>query len=204
MLKSMVFVDHMNFVMATQGLYYYYDEKVPKLDYNTVFKGIVEKFPNVEYLKTFIFAPKPDDFLIQDEYLCNYYKWIQGMKNSKYIDIVEGRYIAKPTREKSDMNIEDKTSYYKIEKGTDINLAVNVLTKAYNNSFDVAFILSTDTDYMSVYEQLKNIGKIVVLVFVAGQSIDKLKIYVDDFIMLDREFFSRHVRPDSKIIQVNS
>jgi hypothetical protein len=57
---------------------------------------------------------------------------------------------------------------------------------------------------MSVYEQLKNIGKIVVLVFVAGQSIDKLKIYVDDFIMLDREFFSRHVRPDSKIIQVNS
>lgn len=193
MLRGMVFVDHMNFDIAVQDLYLP-DEQAPKLDYNTVFKGIVEKIPGVEYLKTFIFSPKPDDFLMQDPKLCNYYKWTQGLKSSRYIDIIEGRYIARPTGEKRDMLIGDNQTYYKVEKGTDINLAVHALTKAHNNSFDVAFILSADTDYRPVYEQLKNMGKITVLVFVKGQKIGTLRNDIDDFIMLDKDFFSMHIR----------
>lgn len=193
MLRGMVFVDHMNFDIAVQDLYLP-DEKAPKLDYNTVFKGIVDTVSGVEYLKTFIFVPKPDDFLMADAGLNSYYKWTQGLKSSKYIDIIEGRYIARPTGKKEDMDVLDKTSYYKVEKGTDINLAVHALTKAHSNSFDVAFILSADTDYKPVYEQLKNMGKIVVLVFVKGQSIGALRNETDDFIMLDKDFFSKHIR----------
>lgn len=193
MLRGMVFVDHMNFDIAVQDLYLP-DEKAPKLDYNTVFQGITEKIENVEYLKTFIFVPKPDEFLMSDTNLYNYYKWTQGLKSSRYIDILEGRYIARPVTKKEDMIINDKTTYYKVEKGTDINLAVHTLTKAYNNSFDVAFIVSADTDYRPVYEQLKNMGKIVVIVFVKGQNIGSLRNEVDDFIMLDKDFFSKHVR----------
>lgn len=66
MLKGMVFVDHLNFDIAVQDLYLP-DEPAPKLDYNTVFKGIVELVSGVKYLKTFIFAPKPDEFLMKDE-----------------------------------------------------------------------------------------------------------------------------------------
>lgn len=193
MLRGMVFVDHMNFDIAVQDLYLP-NESAPKLDYNTVFKGIVEKIDGVEYLKTFIFVPKPDDFLMEDQRLSSYYQWTQGLKSSNYIDIIEGRYIARPTGKKENMRIEDRTSYYKVEKGTDINLAVHALTKAHNNSFDVAFVVSGDTDYRPVYEQLKNMGKLVVLVFVKGQKISSLRNEVDNFIMLDKDFFSQNIR----------
>lgn len=197
MLRGMVFVDHMNFDIAIQDLYLP-DEFAPKLDYNTVFKGIVEKVAGVEYLKTFIFVPKPDDFLMGDTRLNNYYKWTQGLKSSNYIDVIEGRYIARPTGKKEDMKIEDKSTFYKVEKGTDINLAVHALTKAHNNSFDVAFVVSGDTDYRPVYEQLKNMGKLVILVLVKGQKISSLRNEVDDFIFLDKDFFSQYIRADKK------
>lgn len=197
MLRGMVFVDHMNFDIAIQDLYLP-DESAPKLDYNTVFKGIVERVAGVEYLKTFIFVPKPDDFLMGDTRLNNYFKWTQGLKSSNYIDVIEGRYIARPTGKKEDMKIEDKSTFYKVEKGTDINLAVHALTKAHNNSFDVAFVVSGDTDYKPVYEQLKNMGKLVILVLIKGQNISSLRNEVDDFIFLDKDFFSQHIRAEKK------
>lgn len=192
MLRGMIFVDHMNFDIALQNLYLP-DEAAPKLDYNTVFKGIVEQRENIVFLKSFIFVPKPDDFLMQNEKLKSYYKWTQGLKSSKYIDVIEGRYISRQTTDK-EKDINDKNTYYKVEKGTDINLAVHALTKAYNNSFDIAFILSADTDYMPVYQQLKNMGKLVVLVVVKGQNIQPLRTCVDDFMILDKSFFNCHVR----------
>ena len=131
---------------------------------------------------------------MEDERLSKYYKWVQGFKSSKYIDVVEGRYIARPVDPSSQMDINDHKTYYKVEKGTDINLAVHALTKAYYDAYDVAFIMSADTDYLTVYKQLKNMGKIVVVVIVKGQNLGKLRPEVDDFLMLDKPFFSQHLR----------
>jgi len=144
----MVFVDHMNFNISVND---YYRNTLqlpsPKLDYNTVFRGIVQMIPNVDFLKAIIFAPEPDNFLMQDPYLLGYYKWVQGLKSAKYIDVVEGRYLARPVTDGTKMDISDKTTYYKVEKGTDINLALHAVSKAQNNAYDVAFVLSADTDY---------------------------------------------------------
>jgi len=194
MLRGMVFVDHMNFNIAVQD---YYIRKLnirtPRLDYNTVFKSIVE-LKGVDYLKTIIFSPKPDDFLMEDEALRNYYKWIQGIKNARYIDIVEGRYIARPTNPEKEMSLAERTSYYKVEKGTDINLALHAIIKAQNNSYDVAFVVSADTDYISLFQQLKLMGKLVVAVAVKDQSLARIIPEVDDYIILTKEFFDGHVR----------
>ncbi len=89
MLRGMVFVDHMNFNIALNDYYYKMGMKPPNLDYNTVFRNIVLKIPNVSYTKTIIFAPEPDNFLMKDPYLLGYYKWVHGMKNAKYLDVVE-------------------------------------------------------------------------------------------------------------------
>lgn len=189
----MVFVDHMNFDIALRNLYYP-DERTPKLDYNTLFKDVVRQIPDVDYLKTFIFAPTPDDFLMTDERLSGYYKWVQGFKSAKYIDVIDGRYIARPVDSSIPMNIADHRTYYKVEKGTDINLAVHALTKAHFDAYDVAFVMSADTDYLTVYQQLKNMGKLVVVVIVRGQNIGKLRPEVDDFLILDKPFFNEHIR----------
>lgn len=192
MLRGMVFVDHMNFDIALRHLYA--EERTPKLDYNTLFKGVVGLLPGIDFLKTFIFAPTPDEFLMTDPNLNGYYKWIQGFKSSKYIDVIDGRYIARQVDQDTQMNIADHKTYYKVEKGTDINLAVHALTKAHFNAYDVAFVMSADTDYLTVYQQLKNMGKIVVVVIVKGQNIGKIRPEVDDFIVLDKPFFEQHLR----------
>lgn len=194
MLRGMVFVDHMNFNIALGDYYSSLGEKTPNLDYNTIFRGIVSLVPNVSYTKATVFAPEPDSFLMTDPYLAGYYRWIQGMKNAKYLDVVEGRYIGRPVTDVASMDITDKSTYYKVEKGTDINLAIHAITKAYNNAYDVAFVVSADTDYISLYRQLKSIGKLVVTVAVKNQKLGKVIPEVDDYIILDDSFFSRHIR----------
>lgn len=194
MLRGMVFVDHMNFNIAVNDYYSSLGKKPPNLDYNTLFRGVVAKIPNISYTKTTIFAPEPDKFLMDDTYLSGYYRWVQGMKNGKYLDVVEGRYIGRPVQDGVAMDIKDKSTYYKVEKGTDINLAIHAITKAYNNAYDVAFVVSADTDYISLYKQLKNIGKLVVSVAVVGQKLVKVIPEVDDYVFLDDVFFANHLR----------
>ena len=193
-LRGMVFVDHMNFNIAVGDYYAKAGQRNPYLDYNTVFKGIVSLLPDISYTKTIVFAPKPDDFLMRDTYLANYYRWVQGMKNGKYLDVVEGRYIARPVNDTVSMDISDRSTYYKVEKGTDINLAIHAISKAHSNAYDIAFIVSADTDYISLYKQLKDMGKLIVVVVVNGQNIRKVIPEVDDYIILDESFFSKHTR----------
>lgn len=195
MLRGMVFVDHMNFNIALQSYYKSLNKLTPKLDYNMLFREVVKLIPNVDYLKTFIFAPKPDDFLMNDSYLKGYYKWLSGLSSAQYIDVIEGRYLARPTSSAPNtMNISDHSTYYKVEKGTDINLAVHALSKAHFNSYDVAFVMSADTDYISVYKLLKSIGKIVVVIGVTGQNLGKIIPEVDDYKFLDDAFFQNCLR----------
>lgn len=96
MLRGMVFVDHMNFNIALGDYYASIEKKAPNLDYNTIFRGIVSLVDDISYTKATVFAPEPDPFLMNDPYLAGYYRWIQGMKNAKYLDVVEGRYIGRP------------------------------------------------------------------------------------------------------------
>jgi len=194
MLRGMVFVDHMNFNIAVGDYYASIGRKPPNLDYNTVFRGVVSLVPDMSYTKTIIFAPEPDEFLMKDPYLRGYYKWVQGMKNAKYLDVVSGRYISRPVRDAAAMDIYDKSTYYKVEKGTDINLAIHALTKAFYDAYDAAFIISADTDYISLYQQLKNLGKLVVVVSVKGQKLGKVIPEVDDYMILDESFFEQYLR----------
>jgi len=194
MLRGMVFLDHMNFDIALRDYYHTLNLEPAPLDYNTLFSGIVSLIPNVDYLKTFIFAPTPDNFLMQDQKLLSYYKWVQGFRNSPYLDVIEGRYLARPVNPLVSMDINNKDTYYKVEKGTDINLAIHAISKAQSNAFDVAFIISADSDYINVYRQLKNLGKISIAIAVKGQNINKIKSECDDFKFLDKSFFDKYIR----------
>lgn len=191
MLRAIVFMDHMNFYKATHKLYQDATSKEPKLDYNILPSEIVKKADiNATCIKSFIFAPKPDDFLNKDPFYANYYEWVdKTLKKMNFLDVIEGQYLARPTDEKIPMDINDKKTYYPEEKGTDINLAVNMLSMAYHNSFDVAVIASGDSDYSLLLEQVKRMGKLIVVASVKGQNITRLAPYKDKTITLDEKFF---------------
>ena len=159
MFRGIVFMDHSNFDIALGTLYRQQGLWVPRLDYNKLFPAITGMVENVDFLKAYIFAPKPDEFLMGDTNLKKRYEWVSGLNNSPFTDVIEGRYVSRPVNEQ-EKKIEDPSTYYKVEKGTDINLAIHSLSKAFFNSYGVGYFVSADTDYITIYEMLKRIGKI--------------------------------------------
>lgn len=203
MLKAMVFVDFENFDIARLDSYKAHAKRkklkfditqVPKLDFcklaPEVVKGISK---DAELCKTFLFAPKPDDFLMTNPAKAATYNWINGMKNLDYITIIEGRHASKPAPgcSEKDKDINDKATYIVNEKGTDVNLACHLLSKAYHNAYDIAVVLSGDTDFIPVYNLLNAMGKTVVVAGVKGQNLTRLKEHTDSQFIMDIDFFKK-------------
>ena len=60
----------------------------------------------------------------------------------------------------------------------------------------MSFTISADTDYISLYKQLQAIGKIVIVVAVKGQRLNRITPEVDDYIILDDDFFDNCLRAE--------
>jgi uncharacterized LabA/DUF88 family protein len=179
----------MNFQIALGSLFS--PETAPRLDYNELPRQIVASINAGELMKTILFIPKPDEFLMQDEGLEKYYLWAAGMRVQRNFDVVEGAHMARPTKPDVPMNIKDSETYYKVEKGTDVNIAIYSLRMAFFNAYDTAVFVSGDTDYLPIYDTLRVMGKLVMLAVVKGQYIGRLIPNVDGFINLDRRFFEK-------------
>lgn len=54
------------------------------------------------------------------------------------------------------------------DKGTDVNIAVEMLLHAFNQSYDLAVLASRDADFVGVTKILKNLGRNVELVLFEG------------------------------------
>lgn len=79
---------------------------------------------------------------------------------------------------------------YYIEKGVDILLAKDMLTKAIKNHYDVAILVSADGDYASVVQEVKDAGKHVEVAIVDGVSAYALRQVADKIVLLTDEFLS--------------
>lgn len=217
MLRAMVFIDFENFGIAK---YQYYKKKSlfdaqasaqaagqpipttapvnnPKLDFNALPKEVVSLLPIPHVLiKTFLFAPKPDRFLMQDPHRASVYNWIDGLKNQDFFTVIEGCYSARPVSGFSyaTMDINNPASYYVEEKGTDVNLAAHMITKGFLNAFDTAVVISGDTDYITVMDILNTIGKSVVVAGIQGQNLFQFKHHSDAQLLIDDALFQRCLR----------
>jgi uncharacterized LabA/DUF88 family protein len=77
-----------------------------------------------------------------------------------------------------------------VEKGIDIMLATDLLYFAWSDFYDVAVLVSGDSDFAYALQAVKNMGKhIEVAYFESGVSKDLLNI-ADDRHLLNRSFFS--------------
>ena len=217
MQRAMVFMDFENFGIAK---YQYYKKKSlsdaqtsaqaaglpvpkaaavhnPKLDFNALPREVVSLLPTPHVLiKAFLFAPKPDNFLMQDPHRASLYNWVNGLKNQDFFTVIEGSYSARPVSGFSyaAMDINNPASYYVEEKGTDVNLAAHLITKGFLNAFDTAVIMSGDTDYIAVLDILNTIGKSVVIVGVQGQNLFQFKHHSDAQFLIDDTLFQKCLR----------
>ncbi len=70
-------------------------------------------------------------------------------------------------------------------KSVDGRLIFDVLTNAYNDSFDVAIIASGDRDYIPVIEEIKRMNKSVVIASFSISLASSMRAAADDVIDLD-------------------
>lgn len=217
MQRAMLFIDFENFDIAK---YSYYRKKSleeakaaaivagdpepttvpvnnPRLDFNELPRQVVALLSQPHVLiKTFLFAPKPDQFLMADARRAGTYNWINGLKNQKYFTVVEGTHSARPVSgfTYKTMSIDDPRSFYVEEKGTDINLAAHLITKGFMNAYDTAVIMSGDTDYIPVLDILNTLGKTTIVVGVQGQNLFQFTHHSDDQILIDDDLFKKCLR----------
>ncbi len=82
------------------------------------------------------------------------------------------------------------TQGVQVEKGIDIMLATDLLHFAWNGSYDIAILVSGDSDFAYALQAVKNIGKHVeVAYFESGVSKDLLNV-TDNQYLLNRGFFN--------------
>ena len=169
--KVMVFIDYQNFNINLQEHYRGKDFK--PINYWALGRAINEIIPfNSEVIKTYLFAYKPCDELMKLERYNKYYNWLTGLKKTPYLEVIEGRQELR-TYEGIDLDINNPKTYYTEEKETDINLATHMLSKGFQNAYDIAILVSGDTDYIKVVETLHNIGKTVVIAHFKHQNISR-------------------------------
>lgn len=75
------------------------------------------------------------------------------------------------------------------EKGTDIHLAVDMLSLAHNNAFDVAALVSGDGDFAEVINSVQSMGKIVENYAFHKRKSDHLLKTCDVFSYIDETYF---------------
>ena len=197
MLKTMVFIDYQNFNI---NLNYYIKEQyfnMPKtFNYTKLSKELVRNIWLDSYLiKTFFFAPKPSEQLLEIEKYQKFNNWLNFLKTQDFLEVIEGVHVVKPKEgiHPAEVNLNDYTTYYIEEKGTDVNIAVQLLSKGYNNAFDIAVIVSGDTDFIPVIQELRHIGKNIVLATLPNQNIYRFK-----------GLYDQHIEIDSRILRNSS
>ena len=194
MLKTMIFIDYENFDISRKKYYNNeFNAKPPKIDFHKFAKLLIDKINNnLELVKVLVFAPKPVTKLQAIPYYANRYKWLTSLNEEEYITLVEGTHRVKPTYgyTKDTIDIHNRRTYTIEEKGTDVNLATHLATKGFMNAYDVAIVISGDTDYLPIISILNTIGKIVIVVGIKNQKLDAFYGCTDKQMWLDRDFFN--------------
>lgn len=185
MLRTMVFIDYQNFNINLQTHYYNKSGKgFRSINYQRLAKEINGKLPfQSQVLKTYLFAYKPCEQLMKLERYKKYYNWLENMRKTPYFEVIEGRQEVR-SKDGVQFDINDTHTYTTEEKETDINLATHMLAKGFQNAYDIAILVSGDTDYIKVVETLHNIGKTVVIAHFKHQNINKYEGIIDVHIVL--------------------
>lgn len=196
MLRVMVFIDYQNFNINLRE--HYKDKQLKTINYGALGREINNVIPfSSEVIKTFLFAYKPCEKLMELEYYQKYYNWLEGMKNTPYLEIIEGRQEIR-TYNNVTFDINDPKTYYTEEKETDINMATHMLSKGFQNAYDIAILVSGDTDYIKVVETLHNIGKIVVVAHFKHQNINRYNGICDANVVLYDDMLNKAANKNCK------
>lgn len=179
MKRTFIFIDGSNFYHKLKELSAKFDDKKRLLDfdYRSFSQWLVEQneVAGMRYYVGAISRNKGDKK--SEELYANQQKLLARLHNQG-IPVVLGTLIQHP----------DKSFH---EKGVDVRLAVEMIRFARQNAYDIAYLVSSDTDLVAAVEEVQSFGKTVQYVGIAkGQSFGLTKI-ADDVRLLRPEDIER-------------
>ena len=173
MKQGMIFIDGSN-------VFYDWNKVNPgkQMDIEKYIELIKSKYPNIEFVRTYYFTsetPTNSHFLQQINKL-PYVEVKKGRLQNKTINLDKFGLTCKSCGTPITDTITTQT-----DKGTDVNIAVEMLLHAFNHSYDLAVLASRDADFVGVTRILKDLGRNVELVLFDGvkNNAQELSDHVD-------------------------
>ena len=156
MKQGMIFIDGSN-------VFFDWNKVHPgvQMDIKKYIELIKGKYSNVEFIRTYYFTsetPTNAHFLQQINKI-PYVEVKTGRLQNKTIDLQKYGVVCKSCGTALSETITTQT-----DKGTDVNIAVEMLLHAFNHSYDLAILASRDADFVGVTKILKDLGRNVELV----------------------------------------
>jgi len=148
MKKAFIFIDGSNFYFKLKELSSKFDDKYSLLDFNfrSFSEWLVESNELIEVRYYLGVVSRRNDAKSEELY-ANQQRLFRKLQ-SHNINIILGQLIRHP----------DKTYH---EKGVDVRLAVETIRFARENKYDIACLVSSDTDLVTSVEEVQNFGKTV-------------------------------------------
>jgi len=166
--RAFIFIDGGNFYFKLKGLSSILDKKYSLSEFNfREFSEWLIKPNNLSEIRYYLGAVKREKNNEKSEKLYADQQKFIGKLQQQNINIILGQIIKHP----------DKTYH---EKGVDVRLAVEMIRFAREDKYDIAYLISSDTDLVAAVEEVKAFNKKVFYVGVSkGQSFGLSKIASD-------------------------
>lgn len=181
MKRVMIFIDSNNFESAVKSLY---QGNHQRIDYEKLAQYIATTKCNGNLQRLYYYTASGSD----DK--------AKAAATKRFVDTLNKKVpncIAKTGYLKIIGKKPDGTNIY-VEKGTDVNIAVDIVSLAFNNAYDEAVLLSADSDYEPAIQMARNYGKNVVVGVVDQQTAGYLKDICDDNFTLSKADISKVLR----------
>ena len=75
-----------------------------------------------------------------------------------------------------------------IEKGVDVKVAVDMISMAHRDQYDVEMLVSGDGDYVECVRATKDAGKHVINAYFVSSQSDALRDVCDDWVCIDKNY----------------
>lgn len=153
-------------MLFIDGSNLFYDWKkansTAQLDIEKYINYIKAKHPGVEFIRTYYFVSET----------ASNSAFLKQVNKIPFCQVITGRLQEKTVKIETIHNLNCSNCgglvtgsiSVKNDKGTDVNIAVEMLKHAYNNVYDLAVLVSRDADFTGVVKIIKNLGKNVELV----------------------------------------
>ena len=192
--KVAIFIDGSNFYHALKDRY----SRV-QIKFDALASALTNRLSNRKLVRVYYYNAAYDQVTQPDAYK-RQQRFFSFLRRTPYLSLVLGRLEQRPIdwgnlddekrREVEKLLEISLPKYTVVEKGVDVQLAVDMVQLAVSNTYDVAILVSGDGDFAPAVEAVKKLGKHVELGRVEKQPCNRLRDVCDIDVVIDKQMLS--------------